>query len=124
MEPVGRNIGLGGDGDEIAALQEVEEEFGVELDYTDARNWSTVGDIYAALLRQLPTAEANEPDVWPRFTKAICRVTGTSPSDVSLESGLIAEDGLWVSVANVSAFLWFALAVAAIIATGWLLLRS
>ena len=124
MEPVARNVGLGGDGDEIAALQEVEEEFGVELDYSDARDWATVGDVYAALLRQLPTEEANEQDVWPRFAKAICRITGTPPSSVSLESGLIAEDGLWVSVANASAFLWFALAIAGVVGTGWLMLRS
>jgi hypothetical protein len=124
MEPVAQNVGLGGDGDEIAALQEVEEEFGVKLDYTDARDWTTVGDVYAALLRQLPTAEANEPDVWPRFAKAICCVTGTSASDISLESGLIAEDGLWVPVTNVSAFFWVALAVAGVVGTGWLLMRS
>ena len=44
-------LGLWGDGDEIAAIEAVEEHFGVTLDTSDATNWHTVGDVFAALLR-------------------------------------------------------------------------
>ena len=119
MENIAQNVGLGGDGDEIAALQEVEEEFGVRLDYSGAHDWTTVGDVYAALLKQLSAQEAARPDVWDRFAKAICRETGISPSVISPESGLIAETGMWVSVIDGSAILWIALAVAMVVGIGW-----
>ena len=35
---------LGGGSDEIAALRDVEELFGVTLDYTHAGDWTTAGD--------------------------------------------------------------------------------
>jgi hypothetical protein len=107
------NVGLGGDGDEISAIEEVENEFGVRLDYSDAALWSTVGDVYAALLAQLPPEEAKRPDVWDRFSRAICQETGISPYGIGLESGLIAEDGLWVSVVSG----WRVLFILAILAT-------
>lgn len=114
---VGReNVGLGGDGDEISAIEEVENEFGVRLDYSDADQWTTVGDVYAALLAQLSPEEAKKSDVWERFSRAICRETGISPSRIGLESGLIAEDGLWVSVVSERRTLFILAIVTAIIA--------
>lgn len=113
-------VGLGGDGDEIAAIGEVETEFGVKLDYSDAHNWNTVGDIYTALLNQLSSEEARQPDVWDRFSQAICRETGISPSSISLESGLLAEDGMWVHVVKISPWLWGILAIAIIGVIAWL----
>ena len=112
------NLGLGGDGDEIAAIEEVEATFGVRLDYSDAGNWSTVGDVYASLLRKLSAYEAARPDLWDRFAQAISRETGIDPSRVSLETGLLAEGRLWVHVTSVSAWIWVAsalLIVAAVI---------
>lgn len=44
-------LGLWGDGDEIAAIEEVEERFGVKLDTSTAASWLTVGDVFAALQR-------------------------------------------------------------------------
>lgn len=110
------NIGLGGDGDEISAIEEVENDFGVRLDYSDAAQWSTVGDVYAALLEQLSSEEAKRTDVWDRFSLAICRETGISPSSIGLESGLIAENGLWMSVVPGGRMLFILAIVAAIIA--------
>ena len=121
MESQPQNVGLGGDGDEIAAIREVEEEFGVTLDYSDAHNWATVADVYAALLDQLSVEEAVQPGVWNRFSEAICRETGISPSSISLESGLIAEDGMWVHVVKVSPFVWIMLALAGMVGMVWLL---
>lgn len=110
------NVGLGGDGDEISAIEEVENEFGVRLDYSGAAQWCTVGDVYAALLAQLSPEEAKRADVWDRFSRAICRETGISPSRIGLESSLIAEDGLWVSVVSGRRVLFIFAIVAVIIA--------
>lgn len=105
------NIGLIGDGDEIAALREVEDEFGVKLDYSGADDWSTVGHVYDALLTQLSPAEATSSNTWDRFAAAICKETGISPSSISRDSGLIAEDGMWVHVVNASRFVWLVIVV-------------
>ena len=120
--PPVQSVGLGGDGDEIAAISEVENEFGVKLDYTDAHNWQSAGDVYAALRKALPPEEADKPDTWERFAKALCRETGISPSSISPESELLAESGIWIHVANGSGIVWSAIAIAAIIGIGWTLL--
>ena len=122
METPSQCVGLGGDGDEITAIHEVEQEFGVTLDYSSAHEWSTAGDVYAALLRALPAGAADQPGIWDRFAIAICKETGISPSNISLESGLLAESGLWVHVVDGSALLWPVIAIAAIVGLGWLLL--
>ncbi|PSJ36487.1 hypothetical protein C7I55_25785 [Sphingomonas deserti] len=116
------SVGLGGDGDEIAAIGEVEAEFGVTLDYADAHNWTTAGDVYAALRRALPPKEADKLDLWDRFADALCRETGVQPSSLTPESELLCEDGVWMHVANGSAILWSTVAAAALVAVGWLLL--
>jgi 8-oxo-dGTP pyrophosphatase MutT (NUDIX family) len=117
------NVGLGGDGDEVAAIREVEEEFGVRLDYTDAQNWVTAGDVYAALCKALPPEELENPGVWGRFAEALCRETGIPASTLTAESGLLAEDGLWISVADGSALIWSTAIAATLVTIGWLLLR-
>lgn len=117
-----RSVGLGGDGDEIAAIREVEEEFGVRLDYANAHDWATVEDVYAALRKALPAEEADQQGVWDRFAQALCRETGLSPSNIRLTSELLSEDGIWVHVANGSAVLWSAIAIAAVASIGWMLL--
>lgn len=81
-----RSLGLGGDGDEIAAIAEVEQRFGVRLDYSDARYWTTVGDVYAALLHALPAAEGAKGDTWARFAGAISMETGVDPSRIEPET--------------------------------------
>lgn len=116
------NVGLGGDGDEIAALEDVEAAFGVRLDYSTAGDWTTVGDVWIALAKQLPDGASDRPETWTRFAEALCSETGMDPKRINLESGLIAENGLWVQVANVSAFVWVASAVGMLVLMAWALL--
>ena len=113
------DLGLAGDGDEIAAIEDVEREFSVRLDYAGASEWTKVRDVYDALLAQLPSEEAERVDTWNRFARAIAAETGIPASKVSLESGLVAEDGMWVSVTNVPAGCWIVAAAFAIIALFW-----
>jgi len=124
MKPPSQSVGLGGDGDEIAAIGEVEKAFGVTLDYGSAHEWRTAGDVYAALLRELPAGAADQPDTWRRFAIAICEETGTFPSSIGPESALLAEPGIWVHVANASALFWSVIAIVAIVGLGWLLIRG
>lgn len=97
------SLGLGGDGDEIGAITHVEQAFGVKLNYSDAGNWSTVGDVYAALLRELSAEEAARPDVWDRFAKAISNEIGVDPANVGFETGILAEDGFWIPTEKLTA---------------------
>ncbi len=112
--PAAHSVGLGGDGDEVDAIREVEAAFGVTLDDGDAGNWHTAGDVYAALRRALPPEESERSDVWERFAEALCRETGISPSRISPDSPLLATSGPWVRVAYVSGVLAIALVSAAI----------
>jgi hypothetical protein len=99
-----QSVGLGGDGDEVAAIQDVEAAFGVRLDYGDAPNWRTAGDVYRSLLRALPADEAARPDLWDRFAEALARETGVDPKSIQAESTLLApESPLWVRLALASA---------------------
>jgi len=75
-------LGLWGDGDEIAAIEEVEDQFGVKLDTSTAASWSTVGDVFAALQRALPPSEAQTEETWLKFAKAIALETGVDPCQV------------------------------------------
>lgn len=86
-----RSLGLGGDGDEIAAITEVERCFGVRLDYSDSQNWETAGDVFAALQRELPAEQAAAHDTWTRFAKAISSETGVDHSRVTHETLLLGE---------------------------------
>lgn len=120
MENECGNVGLGGDGDEIAALRDVEDAFGVNLDYSTANEWTTVGDVWNALLRQLPDGASEQPETWSRFKEALCRETGMDPKRIDLKSGLIAEDGLWVQVGDWTELLWIFAVVAVLFVVWWL----
>ena len=115
------SVGLSDDGAKIAALTDVEQEFGIRLDYSGANEWGTVGDVYSALLAELSLEEAAKPETWDRFTKAISRVTGTPPSRVMLESGLVAEDGGWVPVADGRHLIWYVGTAIASMLIAWLI---
>jgi hypothetical protein len=75
-------LGLWGDGDEIAAIEEVEERFGVKLDTSTAASWLTVGDVFAALQRALPPSEDQTAETWLKFATAISVETGVDPLHV------------------------------------------
>ena len=86
-----KTLDLGGDGDAIPALADVEREFGVRLDYSDARNWRTAGDLFGALKQELPSETHNGDDVWGRFTAAISLKNGLDPSRVTASTLLIGK---------------------------------
>ncbi|MGL4314823.1 MAG: hypothetical protein ACRCSO_12635 [Sphingomonas sp.] len=85
------SLGLGGDGDEIAAIKEVERSFGVQLDYSDSQSWATVGDVYAALQRALPAKQAAADNTWARYAEAISSETGVDPSLVTHDTLLLGQ---------------------------------
>jgi hypothetical protein len=85
------SVGLGGDGDEIAAIRDVEGEFGIRLDYADASGWHTAGDVFASLSKALPVSERRHSDLWPRFAKALSQETGIDPARITPESPLLTK---------------------------------
>ena len=87
------SLGLGGDGDEIDAVREVERRFGVQLDYSDAHTWSTAGDVFTALRRALPAEQANAPQTWSTFADAISAETGVDPTKVEPRTLLLGTSG-------------------------------
>jgi hypothetical protein len=117
------SVGLGGDGDEIAAMQDVEAAFGVRLDDSDASNWLTAGDVYRALRRALPADEAAKPDLWDRFAEALTRETGVDPKSIRAESTLLApESRLWARLHDAHALLWLPVVISLAIGIGLALL--
>jgi hypothetical protein len=84
------SIGLGGDGDEVDAIQAVERHFGVALDYGDAPSWRTAGDVFASLLRALPADQRDRGDLWPTFAAIMCDETGADASRVGPDTLLLA----------------------------------
>jgi len=83
------SLGLWGDGDEIAAIHDVERCFEVQLDYSEADNWVTAGNIFAALQRALPTEQAQASGTWTKFTESISAESGIDPTTVKPETLLL-----------------------------------
>lgn len=114
--PAPASVGLGGDGDEIAAIDEVEAEFGVTLNYADAPQWHTAGDIFRSLLVQLPAEQAGDPETWHRFVRALTDVTGIDPEAITPNSPLIDQTQIWRGLGALSAALWLLLIGLALVA--------
>ena len=87
--PAPKSVGLGGDGDEIAAVQKVERSFGIQFDHGDAPQWVTAGDVFSSLLRALPPKDAAIPTLWSRFATIITSETGVDPTSIKPESFLL-----------------------------------
>ncbi|WP_157190139.1 hypothetical protein [Novosphingobium sp. Rr 2-17] len=85
------SVGLGGDGDEIDAIAEVERRFGVQLDYSEAVRWRTVGDVFCALQRALPQEQSSSSETWLKFCEAISQETGVDVTEVSNATLLLGE---------------------------------
>jgi hypothetical protein len=117
-----QSVGLGGDGDEIAAIEDVEKAFGVTLDDADAPHWYTAGDVFASLCKALPAEEGGKPDAWERFTVALSQETGVDPKSIETNSPLLSQPSLWVVLANVNAILWIVTAITVAVGIGWALL--
>jgi hypothetical protein len=83
------SIGLGGDGDEVDAILAVERHFRVSLDYEDAPGWATAGDVFASLLKALPSDQLARSDLWPSFAAIMCEETGADASLVGPETLLL-----------------------------------
>lgn len=80
---------LGGDGDEIDAIEKVEAEFGIAFDADDWERFVTVGDVWAAVLKELRLSEEEAAPLWLRFAEAIAWETGVDPRQVGPETVLI-----------------------------------
>nr|WP_314444007.1 hypothetical protein [uncultured Sphingomonas sp.] len=115
------SVGLGGDGDEIVAIDDVERAFGVKLDKADASQWHTAGDVFASLCKALPEDTRRE-DLWSRFTEVLTDQTGVDPTSIEKGSPLLSQSRLWVHVANASAAVWIATALGMLALVGWALL--
>ncbi|WP_422057005.1 hypothetical protein [Sphingomonas sp.] len=96
------SVGLWGDGDEIAAIDEVEATFGVTLDYADAPTWQTAGDVFRSLRNGLSAEVANAPDTWDRFAAALTHETGVDPATITPDSPLLDEAVSWRGLGNLS----------------------
>lgn len=99
------SVGLGGDSDEIAAIDEIEVTFGVTLDYADAPGWQTAGDVFRSLRNRLPAEVANAPDTWHRFAAALADQTGVDPAHITPDSPLIDQGSAWRGLTNLSTML-------------------
>jgi len=115
-------VGLGGDGDEIAAIDDVERAFGVTLDKADASHWYTAGDVFSSLRKALPAAYGNDEELWTRFVVALTQQTGVDPRSICVDSPLLSQSRLWAQVADVSAVGWLAAAVGMMALAAWALL--
>ena len=96
------SVGFGSDGDEIAAIDEIEMTFGVTLDYADAPTWQTARDVFHSLQNSLPADVANAPDTWDRFAAALTHETGVDPTTITPDSPLLDEGSSWRGLGNLS----------------------
>ncbi len=83
------SVGLGGDGDEIIAIENAFARFGVDVPVEDASRWVTVGDVWASLCRLIPKAHT-QPVAFLRFCSALCDETGIDPTQIDESSRLLA----------------------------------
>lgn len=116
-----KSVGLGGDGDEIAAIDDVERAFGVTLNKAEAAQWHTAGDVFASLCKVLP-ADTPKAELWSRFTEVLTDQTGVDPKAIEKDSPLLSQSRIWVHIANASAAVWIAVAVVMLALAGWTLL--
>ncbi|MEN3749581.1 hypothetical protein TPR58_20580 [Sphingomonas sp. HF-S3] len=88
------SVGLGGDGDEIDAIEDVERTLGIRLDISDAGNWHTAGDVFRSVVASMPASEHADPDLWARFATALCATTGVDPRRIEPASPLLSQTHL------------------------------
>ena len=119
-----QSVGLGGDGDEIQAIADVEQAFGVKLDYTHASDWLTAGDVFEALRTAIPAIERSKAELWDRFAAALCGISGVNPAVIEPASPLLSDNRFWARLADMSAFVWIASAVGLASVVGALFLRG
>jgi hypothetical protein len=102
-------LGLNSNSDEFAAIEEIEAEFGVTIDYADAPKWRTVGDLFRSLLVQLPAGETGDPEIWERFARTLSQATDIDPETITPDMRLADEIQAWRGLGTLSAALWLLL---------------
>ena len=65
------SIGLGGDGDEVDAIERVEARFGIAFDFEDCERFVTIDDVWRALLKELRMSAAEAAPLWPDFVREL-----------------------------------------------------
>ena len=118
------SVGLGGDGDELFAVDDLERAFGVKLDPADAPKWHTAGDLFLSLKKALPDSDSPEAELWDRFVEALSAQTGVDPTGIEKDSPLLSRSRFWTHVANASAAIWIFGAVILMTLFGWALLKG
>jgi hypothetical protein len=84
------SIGLGGDGDEVVAIQLVEKRLGLQLDYSDAARWRTLGDLHGSIIQVRPDLKGSRR-AWRRMVVALCSETGINPRGAQPETLLLSD---------------------------------
>lgn len=102
-------LGFASNQDEAAAIDEVEAEFGVTIDYADAPHWRTAGDMFGSLLARLPDGLANDPETWDRFARALSQTTDVDAGEIMRDTLLADEVQAWRGLGALSAALWMLL---------------
>lgn len=116
-------LGLVSNSDEFAVIEELESEFGVTIDYADAPQWHTVGDLFAALLLQLPAGHANDPDIWERFIRVLSQTTDVDAETITRAMPLADEAQAWRGLNSLSWMLLFlAVGMALVVVLGAVIL--
>lgn len=116
-------LGLASNSDEFAVIEEIESEFGVTIDYADAPQWRTVGDLFAALLARLPAGQANDPDTWDRFVGTLTTATDVDVETITPEMPLADEAQAWRGLNALSWMLLFlAIGMALVVILGAVIL--
>ena len=118
MDRTVNSVGLAGDGDEIAAISDVEREFGITFDPDDASRWFTAGDLFECLRAKLPGSSLSDREMWERFAFALSHETGVDPRSLSRESPLILDGHPWRKVHDFLGRMWLVLLVIAGLAIG------
>lgn len=117
-----KSVGLGGDGDEIRAIEDVERAFGVTLDKGDAQHWVTAGDLFLSLQKALAAEDRDDPETWVRFTEALANETGVDPMALERDSPLLEHPLFWVQIANASAAIWITIGASILALVVWTLI--
>jgi len=100
-------LGLNSNSDEFVAIEEIEAEFGVTIDYADAPLWRTAGDLFRSLLAQMPAGQAHDPEIWERFATALSRATDVELEAITPETPLAEEAQAWRGLNALSWMLLF-----------------
>ena len=117
-----KGVGLGGAGDEICAIEDIERAFGVTLDKGDAQHRVTAGDLFVSLQKALSVEDRDDPETWVRFTETLVAGTGVDPIALEKDSPLLEHPLFWVQIANASAAIWITIDASMLALVIWALL--